>query len=396
MLGVTNLITATCKNCSKEFQKYPSSNKMFCSRKCSVEYRSKKVEVVEFVCEQCGKTFTRTKREVKNAKYKGHPIRFCSKKCKSDYWGRNRVEVTCPVCGKKFLQQRRLAHENHCCSPECSAKNPANKMIQGEDINLICPICKKTFTRKLSYIHKTAKKGQKTWCCSKKCADELKTFKEFRTTKVITASPLVEYTCEHCGKTIKSRKPRKYCSNDCRIAHARRNSKELVCVQCGKPFHTNGYDVKRGRKYCSKECLKEARRIERDTYGKLSHYLRSTKAYKDWRKDVCDRANWHCEICGKPIDGDLEVHHNITLYQICKQYDFDLDAILASKEYTDVNNGSCLCLDCHIKKHPYDNKLRNKKGQFCRREFKTARRLTTTRTELSGEGQEPNPRPKAS
>lgn len=392
------MITAICENCLKEFQKYPSSNKKFCSKKCSIEYRSKKVEVVEFTCEQCGKKFTKTKREVKNAESKGYPIRFCSKKCKSDNWGRNRVEVTCPVCGKKFLQQRRLAHENHCCSPECSAKNPANRMLQGQEVDLICPVCKKVFKRKISYIHKTAKAGQKKWCCSKECADKLKRGKVKAPGKqgLITVRPLKTFTCKHCGKTFQSRSNRTFCSGDCRIAYAKRNTKVIECIQCGKAFRATGYQIEHGRKYCSKECLKEARRIERDTYEKLAHYLRSTKAYEDWRKAVCDKANWHCESCGKPIDGDLEVHHKMTLYQICKKYNFNLETILASKEYTDVDNGSCLCLDCHIEQHPYDNKLRNKKGQFCRHEFKATRRLTTTRTELSGEGHEPNPRPKVS
>lgn len=395
------MITAICKNCSKEFLKYPSSSKMFCSKQCDIEYRSKKVEKVKFTCEECGKEFTRTRREINSAKNQNQQIRFCSLKCKSDHWGKNRVEVTCPVCGKKFLQQKNKANLKYCCSPECSAKNPNNRRLMGQEIDLKCPVCEKIFKKRVSYIRKTAKKGQKVWCCSKKCADAYKTIHPNKTKpnvskKRLSIKPMKTFECLNCHKEFQNRKNRKFCSNECRLIYVQKGTKEIQCQQCDKTFKTTAYKIKQGRKYCSIACRDKARQIEYDTYGKLAHYLRSTKVYEDWRKSVCDNAHWHCEICGEPINGNLEVHHKITLYQICKKYDFDIDSILTSQEFTDINNGSCLCLDCHIKQHPYNNKLRNKKGQFCRREFNTTEKLTTIRTELSGEGYEPNPRPKAS
>lgn len=90
-------------------------------------------------------------------------------------------------------------------------------------------------------------------------------------------------------------------------------------------------------------------------------------SYKKWRNSVIQKANNVCEECGST--DILHAHHkNITLYQICKIHDFDINKILLSKEFNDTNNGQSLCLKCHISKHPYDKRLRNKQGQFCRLE----------------------------
>ena len=380
------MITTICGYCGKEFEKYPSQKKKFCSKECFIKNRSKNVKDIEFVCEECGNSFTRSRGYVNSANKKGMRIRFCSRECKTKHWGRNRVEVTCPVCGKKFLQQARLAHIRLCCSPECSAKNPDNRMLQGNNVTLVCPVCKKEFERRGSYIRKTKKKGQTEWCCSRDCAKKyasIKPVKErayFREKKTII--------CLHCGNEFQSRAPKKFCSEECRKAYSKRKTKMKKCSQCGKKFKVTGFQAKRERKYCSIECFNQARKIEHNTYEKISHYLRSTEQYDLWRQNVCNAANWKCEKCKKQIDGDLEVHHKRTLYSICKQYNFDVDKIIQSYEFNDIDNGECLCHDCHVKEHPYDNKLRNKKGQFCRLEFKAMEKLKIKRTELSGETDE--------
>ena len=68
----------------------------------------------EFVCEQCGKTFS--------AQDNGHN-RFCSNACKSK-WRRNNhiddVERTCVICGTKFSANKYSKKET--CSRSCASK----------------------------------------------------------------------------------------------------------------------------------------------------------------------------------------------------------------------------------------------------------------------------------
>lgn len=379
------MITVKCEVCGKEFQKYPSSSKKYCSMNCRDEAKKRKTEMVEFICEQCGKPFLRTAREARRVKKIGGEIRFCSKKCKSDFWGRNRKLVTCPVCGKEFLQQERLAKYNRCCSSECAAKNPNNRNAHPQEmVTLVCEACGKEFTKPASYIKKQEKRGQRVRFCSTKCAGH-------------EAKNLSQIACKQCGKMFQPRsEENEFCSEEC--VHAYRheqNSHTLICAQCGKEFETTRYKYEHGRKYCSMECRRKAVAVERDTYAKLQHYLRNCKEYQQWHSAVLEKAGWSCQDCGAH-GGILNAHHKLSLYRIAKMYDFDEDKIIASQEFNDVDNGECLCLDCHIKRHPYHKALRNKKGQFCRREFKTAKKLTIKRTELSGKTVEkPQSEPKA-
>ena len=68
--------------------------------------------------------------------------------------------------------------------------------------------------------------------------------------------------CQHCGKRIKvvpKRKPRKFCSDDCRTAwwnsHLdcvnRKAVYDFTCACCGEAFTAYG---NRNRKYCSHRC----------------------------------------------------------------------------------------------------------------------------------------------
>lgn len=365
-------MVAICEFCGKEFKKYPSSKKKYCSKECSIANRSKKVKYVKFTCEQCGKNFYHTEREVKNAKSKNQKIRFCSKKCKSDFWGKDRVEVACPVCGKKFLQQKRLVHENHCCSPECSAKNPANRLLMGQETTLICKHCGKPFNKKVSYIKKQEKRGQPVLFCSRKCFNDY------------IHPDTVKVKCKNCEKIIKVTKDREdkinFCDIDCRLDYYKKQKITLICKHCGKTFEA--IQSQKDKKFCSQQCFDEYRRIIKDTYAKLQHYLRSSLNYRKWHSDVLRRANWKCEDCG--AYNNLNVHHKNELYNIALKYNFNIQEILNSKEFNDVDNGECLCIDCHIKRHPYNIKLINLKGQYCRRKFKAAKKLTTIRTELNG------------
>lgn len=370
------MIEAHCEKCGKIFLKYPSQLKKFCSKKCMLEARMDKTESIEFKCEECGKTFSRLKRHVLAAEHKGQKIRFCSKKCKSDNWGKNRIEVSCPTCGKKFLQQARLAKSNLSCSPECAKKNPLNPRRFKGFIEKTCACCGKIFTKRKSYFDKSIAMGTKKFFCSNSCrmryireGKQNNKNKDFKDDKILVC-------CSYCGElTTKNisqllNKKSVFCSSDCRLNYAKKGTKELICKHCNKSFAATEYQIKHGRKFCSTNCRNEARKIEKETYTTVSHYLRSTKEYSDWRNSVFQRESFTCQDCGTISAKRFHAHHIKTLYSICKQFDFNKESILKSKEFNDINNGMCLCDECHIKRHPYDNRLRDNKGQFCRQEFK--------------------------
>ncbi|WP_409229087.1 HNH endonuclease [Gudongella sp. SC589] len=66
---------------------------------------------------------------------------------------------------------------------------------------------------------------------------------------------------------------------------------------------------------------------------------------RQWRKNVLSRGV--CEICGKTEN--LEAHH------IVKWADYP-------KGRVDLNNGQCLCSDCHINEHAHDNVVHMMRG----------------------------------
>lgn len=66
--------------------------------------------------------------------------------------------------------------------------------------------------------------------------------------------------------------------------------------------------------------------------------------YREWINRVKQDANYTCDCCGKR-GGELHSHH---LYSYSKHKDLR----------TDIDNGVCLCVDCHRKFHSefgYDN-----------------------------------------
>ena len=67
-------------------------------------------------------------------------------------------------------------------------------------------------------------------------------------------------------------------------------------------------------------------------------YDRNDKRVAEWRKNVLARGK--CEICGSTAD--LEAHH------VMKWSEYP-------KGRADINNGQCLCHECHTNEHRFDN-----------------------------------------
>jgi len=370
-----------CLTCGKEIEVYPSSKKKYCSRKCAAANQTKKMEAskVSFTCEQCGKEFFRTAREIRNAEYHNTPIRFCCRQCKDTFWGKDRVVITCCVCGKQFLVQQKDVRKHKTCSPECAKHNVHNRQVFNKGIiTLTCQYCKKKFSKRVAFVEKSARRGQPVKYCSKSCQKKATGHVKL---------PTITVQCEHCGKDfqVKTGHSRKFCSQECRLQFAKRNSNVLTCQYCGEEFIATGYQIKHGRKFCSIQCRNKARIVEKSNYAKFQHYIRTSKEYESWRLAVLKKANFCCEDCGAV--GVLHAHHKKEMFEIAKQYDFDIQKTLASPEFNDINNGECLCVQCHIKRHPYHKKLRNCKGQFCRREFNPTNQIHDDQGGIKLEGE---------
>ncbi len=117
--------------------------------------------------------------------------------------------------------------------------------------------------------------------------------------------------CEFCGRhfdyEIKSIKPRKYCSMECKDKVTRTNKK---CVVCGNEYNALNY---LDSKYCSEECRE-------------SNY--TIKNFNLTRKEYNERVNKGCDICG--FRGLVHLHHingkedNSKLIPLCLNHHYIL------------------------------------------------------------------------
>lgn len=82
---------------------------------------------------------------------------------------------------------------------------------------------------------------------------------------------------------------------------------------------------------------------------RISLSIRTCKKYINWRKDVFERDNYTCQICGKR-GHRLNAHHIITLSCLLKKYRItNVKKAYKCKQLFDINNGRTLCEECHKK-----------------------------------------------
>lgn len=176
-------------------------------------------------------------------------------------------ELTCAVCGKKFLGYENQKVCGEACRKEyikmCAKEYESTRERILHQTEFTCVICGKK---------SLGVKYQKT--CSEECRKEyirLKAKKYALNKKRISRK--TEFTCVICGKKLLGRKNQKTCSTECRKEYARecsRNQKrisrktELTCAICGKKFLGA-----KNHKTCSEEC-REAYKKEynRELYRK--------------------------------------------------------------------------------------------------------------------------------
>ncbi len=268
--------------------------------------------------------------------------------------------VKCNYCGKEFKITITRYNESknkifHCCREHAKLAKQEGKVKYSKEISLICKHCNKEFKLKESYYKKQSKRGQIPKYCSTECriAEQRKN-KEF-------------VKCNNCGKemlAVKNKNILHFCNEKCRIEYAKKETQIITCDNCNKEFEKNKYAYNRAKKhFCSKECYDEYRANKKETYKEISHYLRTHEKYDEWRAKIFKRDKYECSKCG--TKKNLHAHHINQLYDICDKYDMNIDKILNSKEFNDIDNGITLCQNCHALEHPYIS--RDEKGRFISR-----------------------------
>lgn len=144
----------------------------------------------------------------------------------------SKIEVVCPVCGKKFLTWGKKPKTF--CSDHCRFKS---KYTPAQRVKRICQWCGKEF--------ETGAKRPADFC-SPRC------------NHLAWLAQPTEAVCAVCGKPISfpRGKPKKTCSKECErilIKRSRAKNTELIekhCLCCGNIFHTSA----NGSRFCSRVC----------------------------------------------------------------------------------------------------------------------------------------------
>lgn len=119
---------------------------------------------------------------------------------------------------------------------------------------------------------------------------------------------------------------------------------KIICkCGCGKEKYVRICDIKNGRGiFYSKKCQgkwNSQNKIGENSNGwkggktKQGQIIKSSLAYKLWRKSIFERDNYTCQICRK-VGTYLEAHH---IKSFAHYPELRLD----------INNGVTLCLECH-------------------------------------------------
>lgn len=271
---------------------------------------------------------------------KVHNQYYCSDKCKT-------IDLTrqCRQCGKDFQVPKRSS-KTLCCSKSCStillnkekllgvaSKKNLNKYV----VDVKCNYCGKDYKQTVSEFNRKNKENKKHYC-SKDCY------------KKELESKYEQKYCKNCNKAM----PLNYqssvsifCSRGCAMEHRNKISTIVgECKHCGKEIKRIKSQVKDiDNIFCSRECslryriLKESKNDIK--YSRFRDLIEKTEEYKQWTNKIKEKYDNKCAICS--LDKDLAVHHIIHLKSITEKYNYELEKILRSNEFNNINNGILLC-----------------------------------------------------
>lgn len=275
-----------------------------------------------------------------NFNAKVHNQYYCSDKCKKQDLTR-----ICKECGKEF-QVPKKSSKTLCCSKSCSTKlfnkekllGKASKKNKNKNvIDVKCNYCKREYKQTVSEYNRKNKENKKHYC-SKECY------------KKELESKYEQKYCKHCKKAM----PLNYhssvstfCSKKCAIEYRKEQSTiKSKCKCCGKEIIRMKSKVKDSNNiFCSKECSLRYRILKESNndinYSRFRDLIERTKEYKTWTNNIANKYKNKCAICNS--EKDLAIHHIIHLKSIVEKYNYELDKILKSNEFNNINNGILLC-----------------------------------------------------
>ena len=87
---------------------------------------------------------------------------------------------------------------------------------------------------------------------------------------------------------------------------------------------------------------------------KLSLQIRNSAEYSFWRKQIFERDNYTCQICGRKNKKSdkviIEVDHIYPFSKILDDFDrTSIEEAISCEKLWDIENGRTLCRDCHKK-----------------------------------------------
>lgn len=91
-------------------------------------------------------------------------------------------------------------------------------------------------------------------------------------------------------------------------------------------------------------------------HGKCYHllYIRASREYKQWKRNVFIRDNFICQNCKDESNKEIQAHHKKPFAKMCHDNEiYSMDKARKFHPLWDIENGITLCKDCHKKTDSY-------------------------------------------
>lgn len=255
------------------------------------------------------------KFKVKSLKKKDKELRKILKKC----YNCKETKIITGFSKKTGFMDGRLGQCRSCCN---SKRRKPTKPIAKEGYKF-CAKCGEELL--LSEFNMRTSKGVKKYFSYCKVCERNQNNNRY------------SHICNKCGKTYKSGKKDSQICKDC----CSKDFTEMGKINLSKLNRTGSNNPMYGiHRYGENNPNYKPYLTEEDR-----EYVRNIPGYKDWIKKVYERDNYTCQCCGDNRGGNLNAHH---IYGYSKYKNLR----------TDMDNGICLCEECHKlyhKQHGFKN-----------------------------------------
>lgn len=308
------------------------------------------------ICKSC-----LVKKPISEFYKKRNSFESTCKSCK--YKNAKKHELKCENCGKEFLSSKKTQRY---CGASCRIDAARETVIKE------CANCGKEISRK-----KSEAKAKFSYC-SIKCRNEHMKVRNIKKNNPNWKAKTITVQCDYCRKNFEyknyTKRTHKYCSRECKSKHQsitlksennpnfKNKTIHTKCDCCKKEITVPEHKKKKRKNvYCSVKCKNEHNGtlysgVNNPNYiNGLSHdyriRYRIVEGYNQWRKNVMQRDNFTCQLCGDSKGGNLHAHH--------------LDGYnWAKAKRTEIDNGITLCSTCHTGFHKRYGNGNNTKQQF--------------------------------